>query len=166
MTTARELVRGRFVDPAFRRQLAGIGGMRREGIRLAMRHEARCFDRLLRVHTEEFHIEQNLDVCLCLVIAAGRTEWHDHLAGPDRKRRVRCEARAFTGSERRGVASYGPALRATGGGRKPCARDDRRFEGHVRWVRRERVAILVDNADIGGIRWRGRRAFADGTHAR
>lgn len=70
-------IRCGFVNPTFDRELPGVGFVWREGVGLAVGHKSGSLCGLLRGHTEEFHVEQHLNVRLILVIATWCTERHD-----------------------------------------------------------------------------------------
>ena len=80
MSPGPQGVGGAFRDAAFKLQFSGIVIVRVEGILDARGCEARRFHRQLGVHAKDQRIQDELNVGLGLVVAAGAADGHHRLA--------------------------------------------------------------------------------------
>src|SRR5215470_10421169 len=116
---------GRLSDATLDVETARVVRMRLEAPRKAVRHEAGSLHRLLHVHAEDQVIEQHLEHALRLEVAARCAERHQPTSTAHGHCRVRCEPRAFAGSNARSMSGHGPGLAAPGRGAESEAWNDR-----------------------------------------
>ena len=125
--------------------------VRPSGIRKTPAGDPRGLNRLLRVHSELHHIEEQLGHRLALDIAAGRAKRHPQPALPESHGRIGGQARPLARPQSRRVFRIQPGLVAPGGHSKAQSGNDWRTADAIAGGGGKAVAPTIHHADVAGI---------------